>query len=305
MRAKPYATAREFRVSANAHMKKIATSSGRPTQEVNREFVLQRFLARVFQLPDAPWVLKGGTGLLVRLPRARYSDDIDLLYPTEDIDLRVPVNEIRAVMARPCGSDYFRFELRKVDEHTREGAEKAVAKIHVVASIGTTEYQRFSIDVSVKKRPVGQVDWVRPTPIVELPGIPELPEFALYPLADQIADKVCAMYETHRDGTPSTRYHDLVDLVLIVTSSTGLDAARTTCALQAEATNRDLALPTKLVSPGGQWPAGYHKEAGLAGLSADLRDLAPALDVAGACLDPLLGGELADGIWDATERRWQ
>jgi hypothetical protein len=138
-----------------------------------------------------------------------------------------------------------------------------------------------------------------------LPGIPDLPEFALYPLADQIADKVCAMYETHRDGTPSTRYHDLVDLILIITSSTGVDAARTTFALQAEATHRDLALPTPLTSPGAQWPAGYRKEAVMAGLSAELHDLEQALAVVGSCLDPLLGGEIAGGIWDATEQRWQ
>jgi predicted nucleotidyltransferase component of viral defense system len=305
MRDKPYATAREFRVSANAHMKKIAISSGRPTQEINREFVMQRFLARVFQRPDAPWVLKGGTGLLVRLPHARYSDDVDLLCPTENIDLSVPVAEIRDVMARPCGTDYFRFELGRVDEHTKEGAEKAVAKIHVLASIGITEYQRFSIDLSIKKRPVGPADRVQPTPIIVLPGIPDLPQFLLYPLADQIADKICAMYETHRDGTPSTRYHDLVDLILIITSSTGLDAARTSFALQAEATHRDLALPTTLTSPGGQWAAGYRMEAVKAGLAAELHDLDRALGVAGSCLGPLLGGEITCGIWDATGQRWQ
>jgi hypothetical protein len=113
------------------------------------------------------------------------------------------------------------------------------------------------------------------------------------------------MYEIHRDGTPSTRYHDLVDLILIISSSTGLDAARTAFALEAEATHRDLALPTRLTSPGGQWPAGYRQEAVMAGLSAEVHDLAQALVVAGACLDPLLGSEIAGGTWDATGQRWQ
>ncbi|WP_020391590.1 nucleotidyl transferase AbiEii/AbiGii toxin family protein [Kribbella catacumbae] len=191
MRDKPYATAREFRVSANAHMKRVAVSSGRPPQEINREFVLQRFLARIFQHPDAPWVLKGGTGLLVRLPRARYSDDVDLLYSTDNIDLRLPITELHTAAARPCGSDFFRFELGRVDERTTEGADKAVATVRVLASIGTTAYQRFSIDLSVKKRSVTAADRVRPTPVIVLPGVPELPDFLLYPLADQIADKVC------------------------------------------------------------------------------------------------------------------
>jgi hypothetical protein len=109
VREKPYASAREFRVSANAHMKKIAQDSGRPPQEINREFVLQRFLARIFREPDAPWVLKGGTGLLVRLPRARYSDDVDLLYPTNNVDL-----------ARPCTTCHAHFAGRAVDGRLRE-----------------------------------------------------------------------------------------------------------------------------------------------------------------------------------------
>jgi hypothetical protein len=148
VRDKPYASAREFRVSANAHMKKVAKASGRPTQEINREFVMQRFLARIFHTPDAPWVLKGGTGLLVRLPHARYSDDVDLLYPTDNIDLRVPLTELREAMAHPCGNDFFRFELGRVDEHTAAGTEKAIATVRVAAFIGATDYQRFSIDLS-------------------------------------------------------------------------------------------------------------------------------------------------------------
>ncbi|TCN40228.1 nucleotidyltransferase AbiEii toxin of type IV toxin-antitoxin system [Kribbella orskensis] len=252
MRETPYASAREFRVSANARMKKVAKDAGRPTQEINREFVMQRFLARIFREPDAPWVLKGGTGLLVRLPRARYSDDVDLLYPAGNIDLVAPLAELRNAMAQPCGDDFFRFELGRVEERAAVDDEKAVATIRVTASIGSTEYQRFSIDLSVKKRRICSVDRFQPKPIIVMPGVPELPEFSLYSLADQIADKLCAMYELHRDGASSTRYHDLVDLVLIVTSGPGIDATDTSAALQAEALHRDLALPTTLDSPGGQ-----------------------------------------------------
>lgn len=34
MRDKPYATAREFQQSANAHMKRVARAAGRPTQRL-------------------------------------------------------------------------------------------------------------------------------------------------------------------------------------------------------------------------------------------------------------------------------
>ncbi|MGW6278811.1 nucleotidyl transferase AbiEii/AbiGii toxin family protein [Kribbella sp. NPDC055071] len=304
MREKPYASAREFRASANAHMKKLAKDLGRPPQEINREFVLQRFLARVFHNPGAPWVLKGGTGLLGRLPHARYSDDVDLLYPANEVDLVAPLTELRSATARPCGDDFFRFELGRVDERASTDGEKAVATIRVAAAIGTTEYQRFSIDLSVKKRQLSRVDRYQPKPVIEMPGVPPLPEFSLYSLADQIADKVCAMYEVHRDGMPSTRYHDLVDLVLIVTSGAGIVAATTAAALHAEALHRDLALPATLDSPGRQWPAGYRNEAVKAKLPAELCDLPQALGAVGACLGPLLAGDIERGAWDLATQRW-
>jgi predicted nucleotidyltransferase component of viral defense system len=285
MREKPYASAREFRVSANAHMKRVARGSGRPTQEVNREFVMQRFLARIFREPDAPWVLKGGTGLLVRLPRARYSDDVDLLYPTDNVDLLVPLTELRDALAHPYGNDFFRFELGRVEQRAAADAEKAVATVRVTAYIGSTEYQRFSIDLSVKKRAISYVDRFRPNPIIVIPGVPELPEFSLYALADQIADKLCAMYEIHRDGVPSTRHHDLVDLVLIITSSPGIDAASTAAALRAEALHRDLVLPATF-------------------RPTELHGLESALSVVGACLSPLLSGVVRHGTWDITDQRW-
>ncbi|KXX62428.1 hypothetical protein AZG88_29450 [Rhodococcus sp. LB1] len=46
---------------------------------VRRRFVIARFLTRVFDADPDGWILKGGIGMMVRLPQARYSKDIDLL----------------------------------------------------------------------------------------------------------------------------------------------------------------------------------------------------------------------------------
>jgi len=51
-----------------------------------RQFVNDRFLARVFHPPDAPWVLKGGTVVLAR-GRRRTTMDVDLLGELDDIDV--------------------------------------------------------------------------------------------------------------------------------------------------------------------------------------------------------------------------
>jgi len=57
------------------------------------------------------------------------------------------------------------------------------------------------------------------------------------------------MYERHGPtATPSSRFRDLVDLVLIV-SNVELDAAQKVTALATESRRRDLLLPARLETP--------------------------------------------------------
>ena len=46
--------------------------------ELLRMFVMQRFMARMFANPSAPWIVAGGTNLLIRIPGVRSTRDIDL-----------------------------------------------------------------------------------------------------------------------------------------------------------------------------------------------------------------------------------
>lgn len=85
------------------------------------------------------------------------------------------------------------------------------------AYTGANVWENFAVDVSCERHSIGEFEFFQPKPVVDLTGVPDLPPFRLYPLTDQIADKVCAMYETHGpQGAPSNRYRDLVDLVLLV-----------------------------------------------------------------------------------------
>lgn len=52
--------------------------------ELLRMFVMQRFMARMFENPSAPWIVAGGTNLLIRIPGARSTRDIDLNTPSEN-----------------------------------------------------------------------------------------------------------------------------------------------------------------------------------------------------------------------------
>jgi Nucleotidyl transferase AbiEii toxin, Type IV TA system len=117
--------------------------------------------------------------------------------------------------------------------------------LRVTCYTGATPFERFTIDLSTQTHVVAKLDRVRPQPVIELAGAEPLPEFVLYPLPDQIADKVCAMYGRYgATNMPSTRYRDLVDLVLIATTNE-LDAMLTIRALRGERARRGCTLPTR------------------------------------------------------------
>jgi hypothetical protein len=302
VRDEPYKSAVAFRRGVVDRLRAAARERGRPPGELHREFLLQRFLARIFAQPSA-WVLKGGAGLLVRLPGARYSDDLDLLYPLQETDLIQAVAELRQLASQPLDGDYLRFEIADPRARIGQTADQVVAQVKVAARVGTAQFGGFPIDLSMKQRPLPNVDRVRPDPVVELPGVAGLPEFVLYPLPDQIADKVCAMYDTYGGHQPSTRYHDLVDLALIVTTSR-IDALPTAEALRAEAARRGVRLPASLESPGVQWTSGYAATAADTSLPPELQTLDAALDTVGSCLNPLLQEANSRGVWDPIAACW-
>ncbi|MEU4289457.1 nucleotidyl transferase AbiEii/AbiGii toxin family protein [Kribbella sp. NPDC026596] len=306
MRDQPYRNAAAFRAGVEARIKAEAKAHRtRTMEEVRRQFLLQRFLARVFADAETGWVLKGGTGLLVRVPDARHSNDIDLLYPDPEGQLVDAVADLRRRAAIAPAGDLLGFEQAEPRLGGGQGVDHVVAQVKVSAYLGVTEYGRFPIDLSLNQRIAEPVERRRPRPVVELPGCDPLPEFVLYPLAEQIADKLCAMYGLYgpnRDQ-PSTRYRDLVDLVIIVTHE-AIDAMRATEALNDEAKRRELNLPHKLVAPSEHWEAGYARTASGTMLTPELRTIDSALETVARCMEPILGGT-AEGTWNPASMRWE
>ncbi|WP_024802926.1 nucleotidyl transferase AbiEii/AbiGii toxin family protein [Nocardia sp. BMG51109] len=288
-------------MSINAKVRQLAKATGRPAAELHREFYLFRFLGRVFLDPDSPWVLKGGSGLLVRITDgARHSRDADLL--RLDVDATQAVVELQQLCDRASDLDPFIFEIQrgKNDPGTSDAAQ-LIATVY----LGATRVHTFPVDLSIRTTLASDIDRVAPRTILQIPDIADLPRFRCLSLADQVADKVAAMYEIHgTDATPSTRWHDLVDLLLIIRRFP-LDAAKTTSALHIQQQRRArLDLPAAITSPGPQWEAGYHEEARSSSLPPELHRLDAALSALAQCLNPLLDQSVAVGTWDATTSQW-
>lgn len=273
---------------------------GTQLSDLQRQFAYDRLLARVFCTEPEAWVLKGATALLARLHgSARHTLDIDLYRSEARLDEAEAA--LRAVASADLG-DSFRFTL----EPGRRVAEgRATLRVPITAFLGATQFARFHVDLVSEVVMTGEPDDVPPLVSLDLPGILSV-HYRAYPIADHIADKVCALVELHpRVGRPdqaSTRYRDLADLAVIAhTQHVDAEALRT--ALASESSRRGIELPAAFSAPDAAgWRTGYARVAKDVPNLAE-RDLEAALVTVKRFLDPVLRGT-ATGSWRPDRQDW-
>jgi Nucleotidyl transferase AbiEii toxin, Type IV TA system len=296
-----YASPQALRQAVRDRLREIA--AGRPNARPNdlpRQFAYDRLLARVFIADPDRWVLKGATAMLARLPAAaRHSKDIDLYSRHGD---RAEAAESLREAARLDIGDYFRFTLGPA-RALAQGAR--ATRVRVVAYLGLTEFSSFHADLVTGLSMTGEPEEVPPLIDIDL-GLPR-PSYRAYPVADHIADKLCAMLETHPRATgeaaASTRYRDLVDLATFARTTEVVGQALA-IALRSESVRRGLTLPGRLPDPPGpDWRAGYARSVRDAPDLPD-RDLDAALATVRSLLDPVLAGERVRS-WDPASLSWK
>jgi len=265
---------------------------------------MERMLARVFVDPAGPWILKGGTSLLVRIPGARHSQDVDLLHL--DTDLEHAFTELRALVSAPSHLDRFTFQLQVTKRNDNEGGTP-VWKLRSTPMLGVKSLQHFPIDLTAGKQLVGEIDWVTPTPTIDIEDVLPSPQFACYPVVDQISDKLAAMYEYHREErVASSRWRDLADLLLMIRAM-DFDAELFCRSLEHQRRHRPmLELPDTITAPGPRWKDNYPATARtVPGLPAELHNFQAALECLGRCMNPLLSGAVTTGRWSHATQRWE
>ena len=128
-------------------------------------------------------------------------------------------------------------------------------------------------------------------------------DYLLYPLADQVSDKVCATLQLYGERQrPSSREKDLVDLTLIA-SFRPLDAAQLRVALATEFRRRGLE-PIDAFTVPSHWGAAYRRLAGATALSTIAPTVVDAFAVTSRLLDPILDVTVTSGTWDPARRIW-
>lgn len=278
-------------------------SSHVSSSELTNRFYIQRLMARVFLDDSEGWLLKGGQALLVRHRGARHSRDLDLLY-RDCSGLDEALTALRHAAQQDLG-DFIHFEFRDAQDRI-EG--RPSRKVRFDVQVGRKKINStVSVDLVTGLAPLGD-------PVVQPLQAPldiDLDEkvlVQLYPLNDHIADKICAMYETHSDGKPSSRVKDLVDLIVIALNEE-VDGHTTQQATRFEFERRrnsgaDIMLPASFVVPEPRsWSSGYRKEARTVAGLEQYRALEQARPLADRFVSPLLA-ESTPGHWQPTALTW-
>ena len=188
-----------------------ARASDMDTSRAVTGFYYHRLLCRIFSKPDTPFLLKGGQSMLARTASARATRDIDLL--AEEGNLESAIEELK-VLAEVDLGDFLTFEFAGTEPIKVADDYRAGSRVSFVPVLGRRRLHRISIDLVVDRIPCAGSELVTPADRLNIEGIPVF-DYRIYPLVNSIADKLCAILETH-DSRPSSRVKDLVDLLIYV-----------------------------------------------------------------------------------------
>lgn len=281
--------------------KKAATSN--PSLDVSKQIRLEyfnRFLSRIFsEGTNTDWILKGGTGMLARVPSARATRDIDLAIRGFTLD--EALSDLVRLSKINLG-DHFLFEYLGHAETMGNDLQPYADgyRVNFNIFIGVSLKGPLQIDLAVGSVVTGEVTRLEPANALPLPRLVSHP-YRLYPLVDQIADKVCATMREFNQGV-STREKDLVDLVVLAKTH-DIDGAALQYAILVEAQRRRMSLPTRFAVP-ASWGRGYAKLAMAVPHCEDYPNVEMAVNFVAKFLEPVLSGTMNGRLWSHRTLEW-
>lgn len=268
---KRYETSTALRRALEDRLLAAVRRGGGDIRRMRRQAAFDRLLCRLFHDPDAPWLLKGGYAMELRIRAARTTRDVDLAIrtlPTEKWD----DTAIRGLLQSAASVDLqdgFEFT---IGEPTMDldAAPYGGSRFPVDAQMAGRRFANFHLDVSagdVLREPFeileGQ-DWLGFAGIAKakLPAISR---------EEQFAEKLHA-YTLPRTGRPNTRVKDLVDMVLLLDSGT-MDRTRLSENIKATFRRRGThEVPESLPPPQEDWVEPFSALAAECGLNQNMAE---------------------------------
>lgn len=281
-------------------LKKAVRNRGGDLGDGYRQVLRDRFLCRVFSDPEARFILKGGSGLLARIPDGRATRDIDFATASRE-SADTALAAIVELAGKDMG-DFLTFKLDKWAESLDENGYSRLLKLRFQTFMGHEEKDPILIDLSLDCGITQPPERITPANRVLVEGL-ESCDYLVYPLPDQLADKLCAIMEKQPGGWPSSRMKDLVDVVYYVTNKS-LSLEALALSIRCECSKRSMELPVEFEAPGA-WVDKFAAFAKKSGIPDEYSSFDSAASLAAAFFNPALGeahGRRA--CWDPELLAW-
>ncbi|MBQ9000563.1 MAG: nucleotidyl transferase AbiEii/AbiGii toxin family protein [Eggerthellaceae bacterium] len=280
--------------------KRSIRESGREPGVAYREMLRDRFLCRVFSEANPRFLLKGGAGMLARIPDARATKDVDFAMRERD-SAEAALEELNRLASKDLG-DFCAFRLTRWRESLDENGYSRLLKLRYASFVGDEEKDPILIDLSLDCATTQPAEKITPANRIEIDGVAVF-DYMAYPLVDQLADKLCAVMELQPGGWQSSRMKDLVDIVTYATNES-FDLMQLAHAIRSECAKRSMAVPARFEAP-QSWSPRFAAFAHKNGLPAVHTDFESASGLASAFFDPALAEAAAiDATWDPAKAQW-
>ena len=238
-------------------------------------------------------------GILARIPSTRSTRDIDLY--RQGFTLDQAFEALKRLASVDLG-DHFRFEYAGHEASIAADTQPYTDGYRVAFNIfiGVTKKGSVPIDLAVGTGLTDEVQTSLPVTALDLPRLTSN-RYRLYPVVDQIADKVCATMADY-DGRPSSREKDLVDIVVFAVTQ-DVNGTALSLAIESERRRRRMEPFERFVVP-STWGTGYMKQSKPVPHCADYSTVELAAELASRLIDPALVDEVQGKLWSAGLMQW-
>lgn len=266
-----------------------------------RQALRDRFLCRVFADPENRFILKGGSGMLARIPDARTTKDIDFattLHETPDEVL----SALNKLVSKDMG-DFLTFKLSKHEYVIDDNGYSRLIKLRYSTMLGYEKKDPILIDLSLDCDTTLPPERIEPANRINLDGV-ETHEYLLYSLPDQLADKFCAIVEKQPAGWSSSRMKDLVDVITYIRNEE-FSLSQLSYAIKSECGRREMDMPARFSAP-SEWESRYDAFSRKNGLDDELASLEASAKLAATFFDPALDENTKkNATWNPDKLCWE
>lgn len=260
MKSKKYDNPKAFRAALEDRLNRISKSEGTDILRLRRQVAFDRVLARFFSSPSAPWVLKGGYAMQLRIDSARATKDVDLamreikpISQNEDDKISALLELLRTEAQKDLG-DFFSFNIGPSIMEL-EAAPYGGSRFLVESQVDGRSFEKFHLDVGIGDVWIEPLEQLTSNDYLGFAGI-EPKTFPAIPKEQQFAEKLHAYTLPRPEARPNSRVKDLIDMNLLI--GEGMNEKQLSTALHSTFERRNThQLKLTLAPPPATWGASF------------------------------------------------